>query len=63
MSVGFVIFCMVWAPLVCLVSAFVGAYLVWCKQHNANPVQNIRSYFAPEEPSVKKEEEIGFYER
>jgi len=59
---------MVFTPVVCLVFAVLGAYLMYCRQKELNPVNNTGFFIGREETfdevstKTKKDKQTGFYE-
>lgn len=62
MSVWFAVFVMVWIPVISIACMVMGAYIMYCKQENVSPVEQLASYFyQPKEPKPK-EDPPGFYD-
>jgi len=40
MYLGLVIFVLLWVPVVCMSCLVAGAYIMFCKQNNLNPVRS-----------------------
>ncbi|MGD9643963.1 MAG: hypothetical protein AB7V08_14685 [Elusimicrobiales bacterium] len=67
--IWFCVFVMLFMPVVCLASVVVGAYVMYCRQHEENPmragIQEVLPWlaFEREESGVKRieEEERSFY--
>lgn len=64
MPLWFAVFIAVWSLVSVLASVIVGAFIMYCRQTEANPVAQLVSYFPREgEGQRKREEEAkGFYE-
>ncbi len=72
-TTAFLIFVMVYAPVMCLISVVAGAYLMYCRERQINPLRGGLADFWPfprreeieegEIPPMKKREEEskGFY--
>lgn len=69
MPLWFCVFTMLFVPVICLVSVAMGAYLIYCREHKANPLRSGLAdfmYFKSEPPGTEgrqQQDEIkGFYE-
>lgn len=67
MPAWFVVFAMLFTPIVCLGSVVIGAYIMYCREQKANPMRSGIAdfiYFPREEEEISKrseEEARGFY--
>lgn len=65
MPYWFAVFFLIYVPLVCLISVVAGAYLMWCREKQVNPLTSLRQFVPGADYDVAakgREVEPGFYE-
>lgn len=65
-----VVLVLIWTPLVCISSVIIGAYIMWCKEKGANPLNDVKMFvnrnddtkWNPKVDGYKEDNMPGFYD-